>query len=119
MTALIVGTLILAETYAIVYRVFENFAIGFFPELFILILTFVCGKELRFVSTLMCNIAAPIGAFFVTQLIGYLLFKDVESVHVLLSALAKGGASFGFAYLILGVVIGSISHLFFYKEDSV
>jgi len=114
---LILATLTLVETYSVVYRVFENFAVGFFPEIFVILLSFMCGKELKFVTTLACTIVAPVGSFFLSQLIGYLMFNDAESVQVILLALAKGGATFGFAYLILGVVIGSISHLFFFKEN--
>lgn len=113
----ILVTLILAETYSVLYRVFENFAVGFFPEVFVIVLSLLCGKELKFVSTLACTIVAPVGSFCLAQLIGYLMFNDTESVQVILLALAKGGATFGFAYLILGVVVGSISHLFFFKEN--
>lgn len=114
---LILATLTLAETYSVIYRVFENFSVGIFPELFVILLSFVCGKELKFVQLLSCTIAAPVGSFFLAQLIGYSMFSDTDSVQIILLALAKGGAIFGFAYLILGVVVGSISHLLFFKEN--
>lgn len=55
----------------------------------------MCGKELKFVPMLACTLVAPVGAFFLAQFIGYLIFNDAESIQIILLALAKGGATFG------------------------
>ncbi len=105
------------QSYATFYNLFPNFSVGYAPELFVVVSFSLLGAILRVRDVLIVSVLAPVFSFGILQLVGYSFFRKYGTYNILLTVLAKGAVGFGLAWLLVGVVFGTISNLLFSKGN--
>jgi len=105
------------QSYTTFYNLFPNFSFGLFPEGFVVVGFILLGSMIKLRDMLLISIISPVLSFGLLQMIGYLFFREYTTLNILLTVLAKGAAGFGMAWLLVGIVVGSISNLIFSKGN--
>ncbi|WP_448374860.1 hypothetical protein [Fervidobacterium sp.] len=105
------------QSYATFYNLFPNFSFGLFPEGFVVVSFVLLGSMIKLRDVIFISIISPVLSFGLLQLIGYIFFREYTTHNILLTVLAKGAVGFGMAWLLVGIVVGSISNLIFSKGN--
>ncbi|MGQ9855722.1 MAG: hypothetical protein ACUVQF_03230 [Fervidobacterium sp.] len=106
------------NSYATFYNLFPNFSFGYFPILFVVLYALLLGAMVNLKEILLISVISPIFSFFTLQFLAYIFFSEYVTYQILLTVVAKGSAGFGFAWMLISVVVGSISNLMFYKNKN-
>ncbi|MEJ5258203.1 MAG: hypothetical protein WHS64_08155 [Fervidobacterium sp.] len=106
------------NSYATFYNLFPNFSFGYFPVLFVILYALFLGAMINLKEILLISVISPIFSFFTLQFLAYIFFSEYVTYQILLTVVAKGSAGFGFAWMLISVVVGSISNLMFYKNKN-
>ncbi|SHN62400.1 hypothetical protein [Fervidobacterium gondwanense] len=104
------------NSYSTFYSLFPNFSFGYFPVLFVILYALCLGAKVSLREILLISVLSPIFSFFLLQFLSYLLFSEYATYQILLTVVAKGSVGFGFAWMLISVVVGSISNLVFFKN---
>ncbi|QAV33162.1 hypothetical protein SAMN04488510_10576 [Fervidobacterium changbaicum] len=107
----------LVESYATFYLLFPNFSVGALPVIFVVTTFFITGLGTRMKELLTVAVVSPIVSFFVLQILAFVNFKQYTTYQILLTVLARGAVGFGVAWMLVGVVIGSVANLLFSKGN--
>ncbi len=118
LTVFFLITSVIVDSYISIYRIFTNFAIGFAPELLLVLLFVIAGKFLKLRDILITALISPLFSFALLQFVIYVLFHDLPTFQMILLVTARGSVLFGLSDLLIGVVVGSISHMFLNKDSS-
>lgn len=118
LTVFFLITSVIVDSYIIIYRIFTNFAIGFAPELLLIVLFVIAGKLLKLKDILITALISPFVSFGPLQFVVYVLFHELPTFQMVLLVTARGSALFGLSNLLVGIVVGSISHMVLNKDSS-
>ncbi|MBP8657215.1 MAG: hypothetical protein KBH80_02250 [Fervidobacterium sp.] len=111
MTVFFLITSVIVDSYISIYRIFTNFAIGFAPEFLLVLLFVIAGKFLKLRDILITALISPLFSFALLQFVIYVLFHDLPTFQMILLVTAQGSVLFGLSDLLIGIVVGSISHM--------
>lgn len=103
-------------SYTVIYRLFQKFAIGFFPEALLIVYAFLLGLEVRLLELLIISIFSSIFSFAFLQILSLIFFKHFITFNILLTAIAKGSTIFGISSVLIVITVGLISNLAFNKK---
>lgn len=103
-------------SYTVIYRLFQNLAIGFFPELLLITYAFLLGLEVKLIELLAISISSSIVSFVLLQVLTFVFFKHFITFNILLTAIAKGSVLFGISSMLITIIVGSISNLLLNKK---
>lgn len=103
-------------SYTVIYRLFQNLAIGFFPELLLITYAFLLGLEVKLIELLAISISSSIVSFVLLQVLTFVFFKHFITFNILLTAIAKGSVLFGISSMLITIIVGSISGLLLNKK---
>ncbi len=118
LTVFFLITSVIVDSYISIYRIFTNFAIGFAPELLLVLLFIIAGKSLKLKDILITALISPFFSFALLQFVIYVLFHALPTFQMILLVTARGSVLFGLSDLLIGIVVGSISHMFLNKDSS-
>lgn len=107
----------LSVSYATFYRLFQNFSVGWFPELLVVFCALLQGSSLRLKTMLVLMTFSTVASFVILQLLGYFTFRGVGPHQLMLTVLARGGALYGLMNMVIGVAVGTVSHLTLGQRD--
>jgi len=103
-------------SYTVIYRLFQDLAIGFFPELLLITYAFLLGLEVKLIELLAISISSSIVSFVLLQVLTFVFFKHFITFNILLTAIAKGSVLFGISSMLITIIVGSISNLLLNKK---
>ncbi|HOJ94938.1 MAG TPA: hypothetical protein PK390_06840, partial [Fervidobacterium nodosum] len=90
-------------SYGSFYRIFENFSVGFPPEILLAIFSFLLGFSFRLRDFLIISVISPIFSFFLLQVIVFSVFKNFQTFQILSTVVAKGSALFGLFSMLISI----------------
>jgi hypothetical protein len=107
----------LIESYATLYLLFPNFSVGWYPVVFVILMFVILGLNTKLKDLLVISVVSPIVSFFLFQVVSYFNFRNYATYNILLTVLARGAVGFGIAWMLIGVVVGSLINLLFTKGN--
>ncbi len=105
-------------SYGSFYRIFENFSVGFSPEILLVIFSFLLGFSYRLRDFLIISVISPVFSFFLLQVIVFSVFRDFQTFQILSTVVAKGSALFGLFSLLISISFGVLANVVFSKFNS-
>lgn len=103
-------------SYTVIYRLFPNFVLGFFPEVLLFAFAFLLGLEVKLIELLIISIFSSIVSFALLQALAFSFFNHFTTFNILLTAIAKGSALLGISSMLIVIVVGVISNLALNKK---
>ncbi|MFN4223744.1 MAG: hypothetical protein ACK4E1_02895 [Fervidobacterium nodosum] len=106
-------------SYGSFYRIFENFSVGFPPEILLAVFSFLLGFSFRLRDFLIISVISPIFSFFLLQVIVFSVFKNFQTFQILSTVVAKGSALFGLFSMLISISFGVLANVVFSKVNSI
>uniref|UniRef100_A0A7C5Y8S1 Uncharacterized protein n=1 Tax=Fervidobacterium nodosum TaxID=2424 RepID=A0A7C5Y8S1_9BACT len=103
-------------SYTVIYRLFPNFVVGFFPEALLFAFAFLLGLEVKLIELLIISISSSIVSFVLLQALAFSFFKNFVTFNILLTAIAKGSALLGISNMLIVIIVGAVSNLILNKK---
>lgn len=103
-------------SYTVIYRLFPNLVIGFFPEALLITFAFLLGFEVKLLELLIISISSSVVSFVLLQILALAFFKKFITFNILLTALAKGSVLFGVSNMLIVIIVGIVSNLVLSKK---